>query len=207
MFALPNFGIKIDDTDALKVIEWAVTSCATPSPYILRILTVLHYIRRSGYRHFVETGTYQGTTSNIVAMLGLDVVTIELSEELHRQAVAKFADRANVTCLQGDSGTLMPGVVAGLTGPAVFWLDGHYSDVPFAGRAEKETPIVEELEAVFTAMAHDHVVLIDDMYCFGTGDYPTIAEVEAIVRRLRPDYQITVLNDIMRITPPGFSAA
>ena len=204
MFALPSLGIKIDDNDALQVVEWAVASCATPSPYILRILTVLHYVKRSGYSRFVETGTYQGTTSGIVAKLGLEVVTIELSEELHRQAAAKFADESKVTCLQGDSGALMPGVLAKLTGPAVFWLDGHYSDVPFAGRAEKETPIVEELEAVLSAKGIDHIILIDDMYCFGTGDYPTIAEVEAIVHRLRPDYKIKILNDIMRITPPGF---
>ena len=85
--------------------------------------------------------------------------------------------------------------------PAVFWLDGHFSAGPTA-RADLDTPIVEELEAVLTHDRDDHVVLIDDARLFGTGDYPTIDQVRAQVARHRPHWQVDVHTDIIRAHRP-----
>lgn len=203
MLPLPDLNIQIHPNDAREIVDWAIRGAEPPPPHVLRVLTVVRHLMRSGYPNFVETGTYLGATTEIVAKLGRRVVTVELSPELHARAAERFRPLPNVTCLKGDSGTLMPSIVDGLDGPAVFWLDGHYSDVPYGGRGEKETPIVEELTAVLTDDRFPHIVLIDDVRCFGQGDYPTVAEIEALVRRHRPDHAFTVLNDIMRIVPPG----
>src|SRR5207249_8181489 len=74
----------------------------------------------------VETGTYLGSGTRLLASVFPHVTTIELSEELHRRAVETFGDAPHVDPVHGDSGE----VVATLVDPAIptFWyLDGHWS--------------------------------------------------------------------------------
>ena len=88
--------------------------------------------------------------------------------------------------IHGDSGPEMAGVVKRPPGPALFWLDGHYSGGDTA-RGIHDTPINEELRAIFQPGQPDHIVLIDDARCFGDSPtYPTLEEVKQLVQSLRP---------------------
>jgi hypothetical protein len=71
--------------------------------------------------------------------------------------------------------------------PALFWLDGHYSGGETA-RGAQGSPIIAELETVFSRKLDD-VVLIDDIRCFtGFDGYPSLADLKALVAARRPDY-------------------
>jgi hypothetical protein len=105
-----------------------------------------------------------------------------------------------VRVLEGDSADLLPGLLAGLREPALFWLDGHYSG-GLTGRGPTDTPLMRELEAIRQCGIHGHVILIDDARCLGTGDYPATIEVKRALLRIDPLYRVEVAEDIVRCEP------
>jgi hypothetical protein len=128
------------------------------------------------------------------------IITIELSEELVIKAKKRFRDNANVVILQGDSGKVLPQIVANLKEPAIFWLDGHYS-AGITTKGEKECPIFEELNSIFENEVKNHIFLIDDARDFnGNGDYPTIPQLTAFIKSKNQNYNIEVKDDVIRCT-------
>jgi len=93
----------------------------------------------------VETGTYLGDGARYAATIFPRVVTIEINQEYRQRAMAPEQSR-NIEFLLGDSASVLPGVVAGLDGPAFFWLDGHAGAGFFAD--EDNCPLLAELEAI-----------------------------------------------------------
>lgn len=119
---------------------------------------------RMGLGDFVETGTFRGDTAAWAGGHFRRVVTIELSPDYHAAAVARFRDRKGIEALQGDSTTRIREVVATLDGPALFWLDAHWSGLDTAGR-EAECPLLAEV-ATINASPRGHVVMVDDARLF-----------------------------------------
>jgi hypothetical protein len=130
------------------------------------------------------------------------IISIELSDELFANAQWRFRRAGKVELLHGDSGAMLGEVVPNLAGPALFWLDGHYS-AGMTALGEKSTPIYDELEHVLRSPERGHVIVIDDARLFGTDpDYPTFAELEAFVRARRDDLEVALGDDdSIRVTP------
>ncbi|QJE94589.1 hypothetical protein [Luteolibacter luteus] len=150
------------------------------------------------YDHFVETGTYLGETTAAMAALYKKVFTVEIHEELARKAAARFADHVNVEAYHGNSAEVLPKIIAKLDGPAVFWLDAHYSG-PRTGKASRECPIEEELSIIFGNPSQEHLIFIDDARLFvGKNSYPKIGRLWKFVRTHSP-YSMTVRDDIIRL--------
>jgi hypothetical protein len=150
---------------------------------------------------FVETGTYVGATLADVEPDFAELYSIELGEDLYVAAAKRFVGHEKVHLLQGDSASVLPSIVNGLAGPALFWLDGHYSEGVTA-RGSVDTPIRAELETIFAGDPCGHVVLVDDARSFtGENDYPSINELRELVSRLAPTYEMTVRDDIVRLVP------
>jgi hypothetical protein len=108
-----------------------------------------------------------------------------------------------VELIQGDSGKVLSGLVERLNGPALFWLDGHYSGGETA-LGDLHSPVWAELKAIFGGMRHSFVVLIDDARCFGTvggEDYPAVDDIRRWVHDQRPDFEVEVVMDCIRIFP------
>jgi len=83
----------------------------------------------------------------------------------------------------------------------LFWLDGHYSGGDTA-RGDSDTPVNEELRAIFQPGGPAHIVLIDDARCFGTHPaYPTVEHIKQLVQKLRPGWRVEVAGDSIRIFP------
>lgn len=161
-----------------------------------------HYLaaiaRQTGVEVFVETGTYLGKTTALLADICKEVVTIEIDTALHARAAEMFASQPGVDVLLGDSGTLLPGVINNLTKPALFWLDGHYSS-GITGMGTKTSPIEEELRAIFRHPIQEHVIVIDDARLFrGRGGYPRLRTIERMVLADSP-YKIALHADLIRI--------
>ncbi len=79
------------------------------------------------FRSFVETGTLFGHTALHAASWFEKVFTIELSKELHALFAPVAAGQPNLTSLQGSSGDVLGPLLAQVPGPAVFYLDAHWS--------------------------------------------------------------------------------
>ena len=181
--------------------SWEAAGRPMPPPHVVKQAALRHYAEKYGLRIFVETGTYYGDM--VEAMKGFfdSIYSIELGRRLYRQAKRRFRGSNHVRILHGDSAKKLPWVVKIIDGPALFWLDGHYSGGSTA-KGEKDTPIYEELRHILADRGKRHVVVIDDARCFGMiPAYPTLEELKAFVFSKRNDVEIHVQDDSIRITP------
>lgn len=184
-------------------VSWELGGRSGPPPHAVKRRVLREYARRFGLRILVETGTYRGDMVEAMRGSFARVISIELSATLAAAARERFRGASNVAIEQGDSGTVLPRVLATLDGPALFWLDGHWSGGETA-RGETDTPVLAELEHVFADPRAGHVVLVDDARLFdGTGGYPTLDGLRELAKRRRPDWEMSVANDIIRLVPAG----
>jgi hypothetical protein len=185
----------------LDLARWKLGRRAPPPP-LYKQRVVRRYARLFHARCLVETGTYLGDM--VAAQLPhFDrIYSIELSRELAEAAGRRFAQQKKVTIEWGDSGAVLPSLLRQLDEPCVFWLDGHDSG-GITARSALATPIMAELRAILTHSREDHIILIDDARCFdGTGDYPTLPEIRAMLSSYRPRWTFEVKDDVIRLHSP-----
>jgi hypothetical protein len=192
------FKARVDPR--LTVRRWQRGGRPVPPPPAVKQRVLRGYAKRFELRTFVETGTFLGETTAAIEPHVDRVVTIEIAPDLAAQARERFVDALNVQVLEGDSGSLLPDVLASLHEPALFWLDGHYSG-GITARGDQDTPVRAELRAILDHPVRTHVILIDDARDFQGGEYPTLAEVAEMVRSHPSGYEFDVRDDIIRLTP------
>jgi hypothetical protein len=154
----------------------------------------------------VETGTYRGGGTRALAALFPEVVTVELSSELHAAAAAELQDVGGVIALHGDSSALLPGLVASDV-PTLWFLDGHWSGGPTAGEGA-ECPVLDEVAAL-SAGSPDDCVLIDDARLFAAppppphdpSQWPGLVDVFDALRAAHPGHHVTMLADLVIAVP------
>jgi len=116
---------------------------------------------------------------------------------LYQNALRRFDRNNKIHLYCGDSGKMLNRIIEEIpsTHRVLFWLDGHYS-AGITAKGDKDTPILSELDHVFSLLS-EGVILIDDARCFtGIGDYPTIEDLkEYIQKRVHSDFSIK--NDII----------
>jgi len=185
--------------------KWLKEGRPDPPPPLAKQSMLLEYRERFGLELFVETGTFKGDTVAAMRPHFRALHSIELADRFYAEAQRRFAGESKVRLYHGDSGELMPEVVAALDAPALFWLDGHYSGGDTA-KGELNAPVWKELKAIFGGMGEPFVVLIDDARCFrneGGEDYPAVSDIEAWVKETRPEMGVEVAMDCIRIAPRG----
>jgi len=168
--------------------DWASRGFAAPSPPHVKRAT----LSRLGIPEatWVETGTFLGDTTALLALRARHVHSIEPEPKLCARAQARFARTPNVEIHGGLSEEILPALLSRLEGDICFWLDGHYSaGVTFKG--PKDTPIAEELAAIEAVAPRlgRLVVLVDDVRCFDPtrhefADYPPKSFLIAWAERL-----------------------
>jgi hypothetical protein len=154
----------------------------------------------------VETGTYRGGSARALAEVFAQVVSIELSQELHDQARAELSDLTNVELFSGDSRELLRTLVTP-TKPTFYWLDGHWSGGEAAG-VGSECPLLDELAAIANGHQNDSIV-IDDARFFTTSpppphdpaQWPTLVQVIDALRQFGRSRFITLINDLVIAVP------
>lgn len=181
--------------------KWERKGKPMPPPHIYKQRVLREYAKRYGIKVFVETGTYYG---DMVEAMKTDfdrIYSIEISKDLYEQARMRFKRVEYIEILQGDSGIEIGKLMEKINHRTIFWLDGHYSGGETA-RGEKDTPIFEELRHILNASDKGHVIIVDDAQCFGTDpSYPSIKELSEFIQSQRSNLDITVRDDIIRITP------
>ena len=158
--------------------NWAERGYAAPSPHLIKQNCLI----RNGMpgATWVETGTFLGETTALLAEHAAMVYSVEPEPKLFARAKALFADKKNVEIINGGSEDVFPSLLPKLHGNVNFWLDGHYSaGITFKGKID--TPVKDELRSISDNMAHFSrvTVLVDDVRCFDPqnpdfSEYPTI---------------------------------
>jgi hypothetical protein len=164
--------------------------------------TLVEYALRAGIDTLVETGSCDGDTVEYTRHFFKDVYSIELSDHLYGLCRQRFAECPGVHLFHGDSALLLPCILHGISRPAVFWLDAHWSE-GITARGPQDSAIQGELDAVLGWGRDDIVVIIDDVRAFGKAkDYPPIESIRARILGAHPDWAFYVQDDIARAHRP-----
>lgn len=166
-----------------QITRWVLKGMPLPTIPAAKRSIILALIEKHGLRTFVETGTFKGDTLAVVAATGIRSISVELSHEYFNRANQRFAGRRNVELHQGDAGEVLPRIVATLSEPALFWLDGHYSAGETA-HGELASPVSAEVQCILDSPVKGHVMLIDDAHDFtGEGGYPELGHFLTTIAR------------------------
>lgn len=185
----------------VKEIEnWERRKRPVPPPHIIKQRILIQYANKYRLKVLVETGTYYGDMVEAMKNNFDLIYSIELSKKLFDIAKKRFRKASHIELINGDSGKELGKLMNMIGQPALFWLDGHYSEGVTA-RGEKDTPIYEELHHIFRN-DRNHVIIIDDARCFGTDPaYPTLEELKEFIKSMRENVSISVQDDSIRVTP------
>lgn len=161
---------------------------------------------RLGLERAVETGTYRGEGTRVLADVFERVVTIEIAPELARAAAKSLSPLRNVEVICGDSCDVLPKLVDPAR-PTLYWLDGHWSGGETGGERH-ECPVLAELAALSGGHPED-CILIDDARLFlappppphDADEWPRYREVEDALRVGRPSRSINVAHDVVVSVP------
>jgi hypothetical protein len=182
-----------------KVFIWQLKGRPIPPPHAVKQNIVKSYAAKFSLRNFIETGTYMGEMIDAVLNTFSKITSIEFGPALTERAKNRFSSYSHVKIIQGDSGQVLPEVMANINEPCLFWLDAHYSGGVTAKNA-LETPIVKELSVLLEYSCPDHVILINDAREFtGQNNYPLLEEVRNLIAAKHPDWIMQVKDDVIRI--------
>jgi len=167
---------------SLRIWTWKRRGYAPPAPDLVKWATLLRH--GGACPEWIESGTYFGDTSLMLAEHGCRVVTIEPEPGLAARAERRFRDDARVDVVRGLSEEVLPGLLD-RTGPVLaVWLDGHYS-AGVTHQGPQDTPIRFEIDAISTRLERFErlVVFVDDVRCFDPGidSYSTYPPREYLV--------------------------
>ena len=160
------------------------------------------YFRRFQRSVFVETGTLVGNGLWCALEAGFErCYSIEIQPHQYEAACARFQDhigQGRVELILGDSGAILPGIVARIDRPALFWLDAHLSH-NYGARLAKACPALEELDAIDQSAIKDHVILIDDVACFDNAAHDNIPlqTVKDRISQINPAYRFEQLDAVL----------
>jgi hypothetical protein len=175
--------------------------------------------RVSGIRAAVETGSYHGDSTGVLASLFDQVWAIEISEENLEKARAAVLPRAMgcVEFVSGDSAIMLPVVLAKIDEPACFWLDSHWfpssqaSDLP---TDIPQCPLIAELLAIKSWTHHsDSWILIDDMHLFHglpqqlgyrPAEWPPLSDLGALLTQKFPRHFQLEIEDVLIVCPDRY---
>ena len=185
-------------SNLIELRKWFKTDIIHP-PHILKQKIVKMYAKKFLINTFIETGTLLGEMIEATKKMFKKIYSIELNDELFKNAQKKFTKDKHISIIQGDSSEVLSIILSKIKQPCLFWLDAHYS-AGITAKGGLETPIRQELNIILDNSKFNHVILIDDARMFiGKNDYPTLKELRNFISKKRPNYSFIVLNDIIRI--------
>jgi len=128
-------------------------------------------VDKFGIKSVVETGTFKGGSTVILAEFVEHVYSIELNPEYYAEASTRMVkefdydrifsedyvsgyikDSKHITLFHGDSPTVLRGIIDQLETPTLFYLDAHWDEY---------WPILDELKAI--GKHSDCVVIVHDI--------------------------------------------
>ena len=134
--------------DKKELEQWRKNNCPVPPPHVVKQITIEEHQKKYGYNILVETGTFRGDMVEAQKKNFKKIISMEIGNDLFKKARKRFKGDENVFIVHGDSGKMLPEILNDINEPAIFWLDGHYSN-GITAMGNTECPIFEELDAIF----------------------------------------------------------
>jgi len=144
----------------------------------------------------VETGTFEGETSLLLADAFGSCMTIERSERLAQQAQRRFAEDPRIRVVQGSSRDRLAETLPPKGRGCFLWLDAH-GMYDYVGSDREENPLLAELKIVLDARGTSpNVIAVDDARGMGTQPgWPSLGRILALMAN--HGYQGIVVDDCL----------
>lgn len=184
-------------SDRIEYFKHKLSGNLSPRSREVKQKILESYIKDFPVKIFVETGTFKGDTTAAMADKFDQIYTIELGNQLYKDATKRFNNQKHITVLQGDSGEQIKKLLPKLSKPTFFWLDAHYSG-GITAQGDEWSPVVKELQNIMNHGTKGHVVLIDDARGFTGNQSPTLRQLKEIAEQ-KPNGHFSVKDDIIRI--------
>lgn len=144
---------------------------------------------------FFETGTFKGEGVQLALEVGYpEIYSIEVLENYHTAAKEKFGHLKEVHLFLGSSSERLFEIASDINPEKkiVFWLDGHCpgTDVP----QDVACPLLAELEQISRLQRKDHILLIDDVRCFGNILKETNEQIKDSLLKINSEYNIKYID-------------
>ena len=198
--AEPAFTWRHRRRSKKQIKAWMARGKPAPPPHAIKAETLRQYASAYRLRTLVETGTQRGAMLAALKHDFSSLVSVELSPRHHDFARRRFRTAPHIELILGDSAAVLPAILARLSEPALFWLDGHYNPGQ-APAGAPVSPILTELTHLFAAARLGHVIIIDDVRLFRerTG-YPELSAVLALIEQ-DGGWDVLIQDDSLRLTP------
>ena len=149
----------------LGLWRWALRGFSLPVPPSVKRSFLIQ--RGLPNAVWIETGTYKGGTTEILASFSIKVFSIEPNPVFFQRAKNRLATRKNVEIINAYSEDVIRTLLISVFGNVNFWLDGHYSGGS-TYKGATNTPIIAELSAIAENLNRlsNVRIFIDDVDCF-----------------------------------------
>ena len=144
----------------------------------------------------IETGTYKGKTTKILANFADSVTTIEADFGYYQRSKQTLQRIKNVTILHGDSGVVIESALPSNQISCMLWLDAHYSGGNTAGILN-HCPLMSELHHILASRnASNTVILIDDSRgLIGKSGWPLLSELIGLLSQ--SGFSSIIIDDVL----------
>lgn len=124
---------------------------------------------------FVETGTFQGDTIDIVANNDIckpsQIISLELSDVFFTKCTERFENNPKINIINGNSKYDLYNTIKDIHTKITFWLDSHWSGTPNVGCDPITVcPILEELDQIQKHHLKNHTIMIDDIFLMNNSE-------------------------------------
>lgn len=162
----------------------------SPNWFINALLTFVNKEKLQKYKIAVETGTFEGYTTQFFAELFNYVYTsekyIQGNSYTSIDLILKYKELKekykNITFYSGDSVSFLDTILPTITEPYIILLDAHTFN---------HSPVVEELLAIKkNSKTSDIILIIDDCFDIGTGTWPNQQDLEKLILDINPNFKI-----------------
>lgn len=169
-------------------------------PHVVKRRTISYLQKKFRLNTLIETGTYLGDMVYAQRKNFREIHSIELSEQLFQKFKRKFAKYKHIRIYQGDSASQIKEVLKKVQSPALFWLDAHYS-AGITAKSNQNSVALIEIASIFQTGLR-HVILLDDARCFnGYDGYPSLNEINFMIKNHNISYTMKIENDIVILLP------
>lgn len=191
------------DSEAMILERTSRISSNIPGP----IVTDLR--RKWKLKSFVETGTFEGHTTELAAVVFDEVWTCDIDPDMVVKAQERLQPYTNVRISVERSANFLRRIKPLVTQPIMYWLDAHWCG---GRKLAKECPLLDELKAI-GSLNGNSVILIDDIELMekppprphNPRQWPTLQQIKDVINSWGENLNISVHQGpnrkVMVVTP------
>lgn len=155
---------------------------------------------------FIETGTYEGTTSVRMTEYGFTFIRsvdiFDLVPDAVKEKIKNLQSSVDIKFEIGESPEKLPVFFKEIrekfgekNREIVFWLDAHASG-PIKGGKYGGSPILHELKEIAKDDVKTHTIFIDDRRLFESAEWSFVKEKDCIdlLKKINPNYKIFYID-------------